>query len=40
MLQKAGKMFRRSLIFTGRLIHGKPKDSTATLSRNHVIEES
>ena len=33
-------MFKRNVLKLGNYIHGKPKGSTATLSRNHVIEQS
>jgi glycerol-3-phosphate dehydrogenase len=40
VLGTAGKYFKKGVIKFGTLINGKPKGSTANVSRNHVIEES
>lgn len=40
LLARAGRCFKMGILLIGRLIHGAPKEGTANLSRNHVIEES
>lgn len=40
MTRTVAKYLKKGVIKVGQLIHGSPKGSTASVSRNHVIEES